>query len=280
MRDDSLKVPRSHSRYTLTPHEKKNGQEKSPKVKEESRGRKISARLALRSVLTQRVKPRATAAANKYVPRLNQNKPESVVIGSSSTSSSLNARKRQVESQQKPSRIYESYSINHAIAAGVPVIIAKDEAERRRVLGKTHHEDEGLMQGLAAKVSHPINCRGWQNGRDKGKGQPKQIKGDKGKEKSKQIKDDTRNGKAQQSKADKGEGEAEQAKENKGEGNTKQSQQERAKVNLGRRPISWFRKLPQQKESFRMEGEGSEDKREFSDKGSANSPVVDKNGRD
>ena len=130
------------------------------------------------------------------------------------------------------------------------------------------------MQGLAAKVSRPVNCRGWQNGGDKGKGKPKQVKEDKGKGKSKQVMGDYGKDKAQQSEADKGKGEAQQAKGNKDKGKTKQSQQERAKANLGRRSIHWFRKISQQKESFRMEGEGIGGKRESSDKGSANAPVT------
>lgn len=83
--------------------------------------------------------------------------------------------------------MFETYTINQAIAAGVPVIIPKDEAERRKVLKKIYQEDENFMENLAAKSSYPVNRRGWQNGGDKGKGKPKQIKVDKGNGKSQEV---------------------------------------------------------------------------------------------
>ena len=239
VKNDSLKVTISDSRYTLTPHEKKDDEKKPPEVEDQSTRRKKPAKPAVSGVPTRRVRTQATNTANAYVPRLNKHQFKPVVLGSSSAgssssaSNSSNASKPHVESQQKPSRMFETYTINQAIAAGVPVIITKDEAERRKVLKKIHQEDVNFMEGLAAKPSYPVNRRGWQNGGDKGRGKPKQVKVDKGSDKVKEVKED------------KGKGKAQQAKEDKGKGKSKQVQQARAKGYVGRRSIHWFRKSSQ-----------------------------------
>lgn len=251
VKNDSPKVTPNNSRYTLMPHKKKNGQEKSAKAEEKPRRQKKSAKLALRSVLTQRVKPRATTIDDAYVPRSHKHQPGAFFIGSSSTggssstSSSFHTDKRHFESQQNPSPNYQTYNINQAIAAGVPVIIAKDEAERRRILGKFQQEDEDSIQGLAATVSHPVNHCEWQNSGDKGKGKLKQVKGDKAKGKLKQDKGEKAKGEAQQAKESKGKGKAQQIKGDKGKSRTKKPQEEKAKGIIGRRPIRWFRKSSQ-----------------------------------
>lgn len=188
--NDSPTVTPSRSRYTLTPHEQKNGQDKSSKVREKTQRRENPAIPAVSNVSTQGVKPQATISTttNGHVPYLNKNQPEAVVTGFSNTG------ERYFESQQKPLRLIETQSINQAIAAGVPVIITKNEAERQRVMRAIYQENEDITKGSAAKASQPAKGKERQTNGYKGKGKAKPIKGDKGKGKAKQTQQDRRGG--------------------------------------------------------------------------------------
>lgn len=151
------------SRYTLNPHEPKHGQKRSPKVGGKLQRRTSSATPTQSRVPAQGgVKAQAAITQNAHSPHLHRNQPELVAPGYP------NASERYIENLQRPPRLIESPSINLAIAAGAPVIITKDEAERQRLMRQIHQEDKDFID------------------RERGKfGQAKQSKGDKGKGKGK-----------------------------------------------------------------------------------------------
>lgn len=258
VKNDSLKVIPNGSRYTLTPHEKKNSQEKPLKVEGKSIRRKISAKLALSNVFTQRVNPRANTTANAYVRYLHQRQSEPAVIGppstdgSSSTSSSSNSSKRHLEIHIKPSRIHETWSINQAIAAGgSSSTSSSSNASKHHIESQQKppriYETYSINQAIAAGVPVIITKDEAQRRRVLGKIHQEdedfmqglvakfshpvnhrrgwQNGGDKGKDKARQVKGDW-----------KGKGKAHQAKVDEGNGRAPQQ----AKGNPGMRPIHWY----------------------------------------
>lgn len=188
-KDNSQTVTPSRSRYTLTPHEPKNGKRNSPQVGEKKKRPKNPAKPRVSDALTQGDKSQATTTTtNANFRQSNERHPEFVLAGPS------NADERRVESRPEPSRFREIHSINQAIAAGAPVIIARDEAERERVMRAIQQEDEDFMEGIAARASKATNSNERQTDGDKGKGKAKQAEGDKSNSKTKQTEQDREKG--------------------------------------------------------------------------------------